>query len=80
MIFHQHLQPSNDVAQQPTPPPVASNYVAPPVATTSSAPTANIDFDHCSKLCRYAVSALQYEDVDGAVSHLAEALSLLQKR
>lgn len=62
---------------------MASNYVAPqppPPTTGSNADASDIDFDQCSKLCKYAISALQYEDVDAAVNNLTQALSMLKKR
>ena len=84
-LTHFHKKPPNETSSQPPPQqpqqlPVASNYVAPPPPAATTTAAANIDFDQCSKLCKYAMSALQYEDVDAAVTNLTQALGMLQKR
>lgn len=59
---------------QPTPPepePSSSD-------TASSSGISSQDFDKAQKFCRYAQSALQYEDVTTAVDNLQKALAILQ--
>ena len=38
-----------------------------------------IDYTQAEKLCKFAISALQYEDVNAAVDNLTKALALLKK-
>lgn len=49
-----------------------------PAQDTSSVDTSNVDFMQATKLCKFAMSALQYEDVDTAVQSLTKALHLLK--
>ncbi|XP_066915139.1 vacuolar protein sorting-associated protein VTA1 homolog [Clytia hemisphaerica] len=58
-------------------PPPSSGYVAPAQASVENS---HVDFQECSKLCKYAMSALDYEDVDTAVANLTKALNMLQNR
>ncbi|XP_035687596.1 vacuolar protein sorting-associated protein VTA1 homolog isoform X2 [Branchiostoma floridae] len=66
--------PSNPVPTQPAP--VAyDNYLQP---TASGGVSLTMDeMNKASKLCRYAISALQYEDVPEAINNLQKALRLL---
>lgn len=63
--------------RQPPPPSASSSYVE-PAQDTSSVDTSNVDFMQATKLCKFAMSALQYEDVDTAVQNLTKALHLLK--
>lgn len=42
-------------------------------------PGSMIDYAQAEKLCKFAISALQYEDVKAAVDNLTKALALLKK-
>lgn len=61
------FQPSQPAAS-------SSTYVEEP----ARADVSGIDFPQCTKLCKYAVSALDYEDVDSAIDSLTKALSMLK--
>ena len=57
------------------PPPIASSE-----ATPSSGSTMNPqDVTRVQKLCKFASSSLDYDDVDTAIKNLTEALDLLHK-
>ncbi|XP_077977204.1 vacuolar protein sorting-associated protein VTA1 homolog [Glandiceps talaboti] len=60
-------------APQPLPPPVQPTNI--PQGAVSLGPE---DYTRAQKYCRYAGSALQYEDVPTAVDNLQKALRLLQ--
>ena len=66
---------------QPTVPPTipaASDIPAQP-SNTSSSTLSPQDSEQAQKYCRYAASALQYEDVKTAIENLRKALALLEK-
>ena len=44
---------------------------------SANSSSADIDFEEAAKLCKYAISALQYEDVDTAIGNLTKALAML---
>lgn len=77
-------------APEIAPPPVAPEPVAnvpinipPPVAVTeeprSGSKLEPSEVLRVQKLCKFASSAMDYEDVDTAIKNLTEALALLQK-
>ena len=37
------------------------------------------DITKAQKMCKFASSSLEYEDVDGAIDYLTQALQLLKK-
>ena len=63
----------------------AQPAVAPSVPEASSIPTqpssglSAKDSEQAQKYCRFAASALQYEDVKTAIENLHKALALLEK-
>lgn len=65
-------------------PPVPAAQTAVPAADSSpSSVRSNLstqDFEQAQKLCRFAASALQYEDVPTAIDNLQKALALLQSK
>lgn len=77
--------PANPPAQPPAQPPsnIPENTRSPETFSTPShipaAASSDIDFEQVQKLCKYAMSALQYEDVQTAVDNLTKALSLLKR-
>ena len=71
---------------QPSLPPAAAHPVAPaafPAASyTPTQPSSTLspeDSEKAQKYCRFAASALQYEDVKTAIENLHKALALLEK-
>ena len=73
--------PSPQVQPTPTIPPISNQ--APPVDTpsnpveTSSRGIASTDVSKVQKLCKYASSALDYDDTKTAIDNLTEALQIL---
>lgn len=56
--------------------------VPPTIPSSATPPTSSLspeDNEKAQKYCRFAASALQYEDVQTAVENLHKALALLQK-
>ena len=65
-------------ATQPVvPSPVPAASVIPPTQPTST--LSPQDSEQAQKYCRFAASALQYEDVKTAIDNLHKALALLEK-
>ena len=58
----------------PSPVPAASANPTQPTSTLSPQ-----DSEQAQKYCRFAASALQYEDVKTAIDNLHKALALLEK-
>ena len=73
LILFQNVQPA-------VPPAVPSASAIPtePSNTTSSTLSPK-DSEQAQKYCRFAASALQYEDVKTAIENLHKALALLEK-
>lgn len=71
-------QPSISQPTQPVvPSPVPAASVTPPTQPTST--LSPQDSEQAQKYCRFAASALQYEDVKTAIDNLHKALALLEK-
>ena len=67
--------------QKPIPAPrTVVPAVDPTPSSTSSSNFTTQDFEQAQKLCRFAASALQYEDVPTAIDNLQKALALLQSK
>ena len=70
---------------QPPAPAAASHPVpaaAPAAAVVPTQPSSTLspeDSEKAQKYCRFAASALQYEDVKTAIENLHKALALLEK-
>eukprot|EP00128_Syssomonas_multiformis_P001565 Colp12_sorted_trinity150504_noHs@21110 len=74
---------------QPSPKPAAPAQTKPPAAVSGAQVFGSLpartdlepgDFEKCSKLCRFAMSALQYEDVPTAITNLQQALAMLVRK
>lgn len=50
----------------------------PPISSSSSSGLTPQQLERVTKLCRYAISSLDYEDKDGAIENLTKALNLLK--
>jgi len=74
-----NLPESSVVPPVMPPPPVASSEVAPSSSTTSGSTMNPQDVTRVQKLCKFAASSLDYDDVDTAIKNLTEALDLLHK-
>ena len=61
------------------PAPAASSHPAAVVPTQPSSALSPEDSEKAQKYCRFAASALQYEDVKTAIENLHKALALLEK-
>ncbi|XP_076815561.1 vacuolar protein sorting-associated protein VTA1 homolog [Clavelina lepadiformis] len=66
--------PRSAVSQQPE---ASSSYDDPSVSSPNST-LSHEDFRDAEKLCKYAASALQYEDVSTAINNLEKCLRLLR--
>ena len=73
LYFFQPSQPS-----VPPSVPVAADVPVQPSNTTTATLTPQ-ENEQAQKYCRFAASALQYEDVKTAIENLRKALSLLEK-
>ncbi|XP_044172966.1 vacuolar protein sorting-associated protein VTA1 homolog isoform X2 [Acropora millepora] len=74
-------QPTLHQPSQPSVPPsvtVAADVPVQPSSTTTATLTPQ-ENEQAQKYCRFAASALQYEDVKTAIENLRKALSLLEK-
>lgn len=75
--------PSAQPSAQPSPTVAPVHPVVPPtIPSSATPPTSSLspeDNEKAQKYCRFAASALQYEDVQTAVENLHKALALLQK-
>ena len=67
------LQPTQPVVPSPVP---AASVIPPTQPTSTLSPQ---DSEQAQKYCRFAASALQYEDVKTAIDNLHKALALLEK-
>ena len=67
------LQPTQPVVPSPVP---AASVIPPMQPTSTLSPQ---DSEQAQKYCRFAASALQYEDVKTAIDNLHKALALLEK-
>ena len=68
------IEPTNTTPQvQPPPPPSV------PVVAPSSASITPQDVSKVQRLCKFASSALDYDDANTAISNLTEALEILNK-
>ena len=78
--------PAHLIMLQP-PAPAAASHPTVPAATPAAAvvptqPSSSLspeDSEKAQKYCRFAASALQYEDVKTAIENLHKALALLEK-
>jgi len=85
--FNIPVPPSNPAMTMPPITP-ASNQIPPAAAASSSSSSVTVggnennlqpaDMMKAQKFCKYAISALEYEDVNTAVNNLQQALDLLQ--
>jgi vacuolar protein sorting-associated protein VTA1 len=57
--------------------PVSVNYTSPAGAVGGSVNLKSEDYSKAMKLCKFATSALQYEDAKTAIENLTKALNLL---
>ncbi|XP_065653471.1 vacuolar protein sorting-associated protein VTA1 homolog [Hydra vulgaris] len=72
-----------EVSEKPVPVPrkvLNATDTSPQNPSVSDSSSSDIDFIQATKFCKFAMSALQYEDVGTAVENLTKALNLLQKR
>ena len=75
------LNPSSgDYNSQPVPKPRSMPPPTNPLAVSSSSSNSLTpqQLERVTKLCRYAISSLDYEDKDGAIDNLTKALNLLK--
>ena len=54
------------------------NFLAIPGEMTSGVQLGPAEIAKAQKLCKFASSALEYEDVQGAIEYLSQATKLLQ--
>ncbi|KAL9968548.1 hypothetical protein ACROYT_G020656 [Oculina patagonica] len=74
--------PAQPSIHQPLPPAAAAHPAAPAASVLPTQPSSTlspVDSEKAQKYCRFAASALQYEDVKTAIDNLHKALALLEK-
>ncbi|XP_078372600.1 vacuolar protein sorting-associated protein VTA1 homolog [Oculina patagonica] len=74
--------PGQPSVHQPPPPAAAAHPAAPAASVVPTQPSSTLspeDSEKAQKYCRFAASALQYEDVKTAIDNLHKALALLEK-
>ena len=67
-----------DPSQPPPPQAAVAPRPAPAPAPQAQAKISSVDVSRAQKLCKFASSALDYEDVAGAVDFLQKAINLLK--
>ena len=70
--FNQPVPKPRSVVAPSEPPSLSSS------SSSSKSGLTPVQLERVTKLCRYAISSLDYEDKDGAIENLTKALSLLK--
>ena len=69
---------NNQDHSQPVPKPRSLPSSEPPLPVSSSSGLTPKQLERVTKLCKFAISSLDYEDKDGAIENLTKALNLLK--